>query len=190
MWGEKLTIIELHFSMKKEAVIKKLNPRHIIVIQLHLQGAPLKEISDQTGLSVWWICRILKSEPAKRLIAEYKAYFDQEFKALYTGSIKAIREGLQDPDINVRLRAAHMYLKAHDKYRDRQKNQEASAEDVIRRIIEIQKALKLETAESKTDFQQISAEKRKNQSVNYGNKQYALPWLVGSLTGKWPLPYF
>jgi hypothetical protein len=50
------------------------------------------------------------------LIAEYNAYFDQEFKTLYIGSIKAIRKGLEDPDINVRLKAADMYLKAHDKY--------------------------------------------------------------------------
>ena len=128
-------------------VIKSLNPRHIKAIQLHLQGATLNEISEQTGFSVWWICRILKSKPAQRLIAEYQEYFDQEFKALYTGSIRAIREGLEDPDINVRLKAANMYFKAHDKYRDRQKNQGASAEDVIRRILEIQKVAKLETME-------------------------------------------
>ena len=115
---------------------------------MHLQGAPLKEISKQTGLSVWWISRILKSEPARRLIAEYNAYFDQEFKALYTGSIKAIREGLENPDINVRLKAADMYLKAHDKYRDRQKGRETSAEDVVRRIIEMQKASKPQIAET------------------------------------------
>ena len=125
--------------MKKEAVIKSLNPRHIKAIQLHLQGAALNEISEQTGLSIWWISRILRSEPAQRLIAEYNAYFDQEFKALYTGSIKAIRELFEVPDINVRPKAANMYLKAHDKYRDRQKGCEKSAEDVIRRILEIQK---------------------------------------------------
>jgi hypothetical protein len=134
--------------------LKKLNPRHKKTIHLHLQGAPLKVISERTGLSIWWISRILKSKVAQRLIAEYNAYFDQEFKALYTGSIKAIREGLEDPDINVRLKAANMYLNAHGKYRDRHKNKEKSAEDIIRRIIEIQKASKLEAAESETDIQQ------------------------------------
>lgn len=139
--------------MANKAVIKKLNPRHSKAVQLHLQGATLREISERTGLSVWWLSRILKSEPAKRLIAEYNDYFDQEFKALYTGSISAIREGLEDPDINVRLKAADMYLKAHGKYMDRQKGREKSAEDVIRQIFEIKKTLKPEVAES-SDSQQ------------------------------------
>ena len=134
--------------MKTKAIIKTLNPRHIKAIQLHLQGSSLKEISERTCLSIWWISRILRSEPAKRLIAEYNAYFDQEFKALYTGSITAIREGLENPDIHVRLKAADMYLKAHGKYMDRQKGREKSAEDVIRQIIEMQKAAKPETVES------------------------------------------
>ena len=95
--------------MKKEAVIKNLHPRHIKAIQLHLLGAPLKEIAGRTGLSDWWISRILKSESAQRLIAEYNDYFDQEFKAFYTGSIKAIHEGLRDPDIN-----SNKYFFFHD----------------------------------------------------------------------------
>ncbi len=121
-------------------MLKQLNPRHIKAIHLHLQGFRLNEISERTDLSPWWICKFLKTEPARKLIAEYTEIFDQEFRAQYTESIRAVREGLLDPDPNVRLKAADIYLKAHGKYREDGKSKD-TAEDVVQRIMEMRRDL-------------------------------------------------
>ncbi len=122
---------------KPASVLKKLNPRHKKAVQLHLQGTTLQKISDQTGLSPTWVCKILKSKAAKKQIAEYSDYFDQVFLAQYTKSIAAVRDGLQDPDINVRLKAADTYFKAHGKYKDATRGDGQTAEDLIQRIMKM-----------------------------------------------------
>jgi hypothetical protein len=125
-----------YFPVKRSNRLKQLKPLHVKAIQLHLQGSKLEEISEKTGLTPWWICKFLKSDPARKMIAELNEHFDLEFKSLYTKSIRAIREGLNDPDINVRLKAADKYLKAHGMYREGEKGGD-SAEDVIRRVMEM-----------------------------------------------------
>lgn len=61
---------------------------------------------------------------------------DAEFAALHQLSISAIRDALLHENIDIRLKAADKYLKAHGKY-ERGDFKETTAEDVIRRIMEI-----------------------------------------------------
>ncbi|MHC4474103.1 MAG: hypothetical protein ACYTEL_00560 [Planctomycetota bacterium] len=132
---DKMTLQENHefLPSKKPCQLKRLNARHKKAIYLHLQGCKLDEISEKTGLTPWWISRILNSDLAQQEIVKHHEFFDLEFKSLYARSIETIREGLRHPDINVRLKAADKYFKAHGKYLKRCMRDETT-EDVIQRI--------------------------------------------------------
>lgn len=115
--------------------LKKLNPRHKQVIQLHLQGCRLKEISEKTGLSIWWISRILNSDLARELIAEFDQVQKLEFKALQRQAFQAIKDGLNHEDIHVRLKATDRWYKFCGGQLQSEMV-EVTAEDVVQAIME------------------------------------------------------
>lgn len=116
--------------------IKVLNTRQKIVVMLHLEGLSAKDIADETGFSPSYISTILRSEAAQNILKDYFSFADMEFKALYKLSIEAVRDALRSDDIDIRLKAADKFLKAHGKY-NQTATDSASAEDVIRRIVEM-----------------------------------------------------
>jgi hypothetical protein len=102
----------------------------------HLQGISPKEIVEQLQTTTARIRRVLNSDLGKQVVEDYFKFSDLEFEALYTLSISAIRDALNSSDIDIRLKAADKFLKAHGKY-DRGVSAESSAEDVIRRVMEL-----------------------------------------------------
>jgi len=121
---------------RKEVQPKKLTATAKNAILLHLEGLPTRQIAEMLGRSPGWVSWILRSDLAQSLINDYISFVDQEFRVLYKLSIDAIRDALQSDDIEVRLKAADKYLKAHGKYAQAAK-QEETAEDVIKRIMEL-----------------------------------------------------
>jgi hypothetical protein len=119
----------------KSGQLKTLKPHHKQAILLHLQGCRLGEISQRTGLSQWWICRILKSDLARRAIAEYSQLIELEFKALQKKALDAVKDGLEHPDIRVRLQAADRWFKVCGRSFQGEA-EEVTAEDVVRAIME------------------------------------------------------
>ena len=118
---------------KKSPQLKRLSPEHKNMIILHLEGMPAHQIAEELGRSPGHVSSVLRSDLAQALINDYLSFADLEFQALYKLSIDAIRDALQDSDINVRLKAADRYLKTHGK--DEGGKGKDSAEDVITRIM-------------------------------------------------------
>jgi DNA-binding transcriptional regulator GbsR (MarR family) len=103
---------------------------------LHIQGKKLSEIAEETGRSTSYISTTIRSTAAKNIIQDFYSFQDAEFEALYQLSVDAVRDALRDDDKDVRLKAAKMFLQAHGKL-NRKDYGQATAEDVVRRIMEI-----------------------------------------------------
>jgi hypothetical protein len=108
------------------------------MLLLYLQGTPPTEIVDELKTSMGRFRRVMKSDLGKLVIDDYFQFCDQEFSTLYQLSVDAIRKALTSDDIDLQLKAADKFLKAHGKY-DKAVAKEATAEDVVRRILEIKK---------------------------------------------------
>ena len=121
---------------KKRPQPKRLTAAAKNAIILHLEGLPIGQIAEMLGRSPSWVSWILNSDLAQSLINDYISFVDQEFRALYKLSVEAIRDALQSNDIEVRLKAADRYLKAHGKYSQAADRGE-TAEDVIKRVMEL-----------------------------------------------------
>jgi transcriptional regulator with XRE-family HTH domain len=121
--------------------LKKLNPRHLHAILLDLLGYKLKEIAEKTGLTPKWISRIIRSNLAQELIAEYRKLLDLEFQAQAKKVVRTIEDGLDHKDINVRLKAADRWLRIYGKFLgDDLTSTRITAEDVVQRMMESQQA--------------------------------------------------
>ncbi len=113
-----------------------LKPHQLNFVLLHVQGKPITEIAEETGRSSSYISTTLRSIAAKNIIQDFYSFQDQEFQALYSKSVDAVRKALNSEDDDIRLKAAKMFLAAHGKMKQGDLGQ-ATAEDVVRRIMEI-----------------------------------------------------
>jgi len=123
---------------EKERPLAFLRDRDKQMLLLYLQGTPPTQIVDELKTSMGRFRRVMKSDLGKLVIDDYFQFCDQEFSTLYQLSVDAIRQGLESEDIDTKLKAADKFLKAHGKY-DKAVSKEATAEDVVRRILEVRK---------------------------------------------------
>ncbi len=113
-----------------------LKPHQLNFVLGHIQGLQLSEIAEESSYTASYISEVLRSIAAKNIIQDFYSFQDQEFKALYNLSIDAVRRALNSEDDDVRLKAAKMFFQAHGKMNQKDFG-EATAEDVVRRIMEI-----------------------------------------------------
>jgi len=116
---------------------KRLSSRHRAVISLHLQGVGNEEIAAQVGFSRAYISIILNNPRTEGILNDAYRLYDKELKALYPKSIGVLRKALDSEDSKVAMRAVELTLKANGKLKDAIEGQAATAEDVVRRLIEI-----------------------------------------------------
>lgn len=122
-----------------DTVINKL------ILKLHLESLTATEIADEVGLSTSAVRAVIRSDWAQALVADYLSYVDSEFSALYGMSVNAVRDALSPKqEIKVRLDAAEKFFRAHGKY-NRDNDTGTSAEDVIRRVLEVVRSAKGDT---------------------------------------------
>lgn len=121
--------------------LKKLKPIHHTIIKLHLIGKRNNEIALQLGKSAPYISLVLNDPLAKAAIDEGYKDLDAEFRALYVNAIQAIRKGLDHKNPSVALNAADKYFKAHGQYKPEEKTETQTAEDVIARMLEMQRQM-------------------------------------------------
>ena len=122
---------------KRRPQLRRLGTHHKQAIMLHLEGMPASQIADELGRTPGWVSETLRSDLAQALINDYLSFADSEFKALYKLSIAAIRDALQSQDPELKLKAADKYLKAHGKYDPKSLGGKETAEDVIKRVMEL-----------------------------------------------------
>lgn len=91
--------------------IKKIRPRHKIVVALHLEGYSIKDISERTGYSYSWIYNLLNDPTIKEFMRHIQEGYDLELQALRGIAINAVRRGLKHGDVDVALKAVNAYVK-------------------------------------------------------------------------------
>ena len=122
---------------EKNSGLKRLKPQDKQVVLLAIEGHSAGEIVDMLGMSSGRVRSVLSSAPASKIFDDFLSFKDREFQLLYSLSIDAIRNALRSPDLDVALRAAEKYLKAHGKFDGGRASVSDTAEDVVRRIMEI-----------------------------------------------------
>jgi len=118
-----------------EKSLKSLKPKDKQILLLSLEGFSASEIMEQLSVSSSRIRTVLSSDLADQVFDDFLAFKDREFQALYSLTIDAIRDALRAEDIELRLKAADKFLKAHGKYDRGPASAGGTAEDVIRRIM-------------------------------------------------------
>jgi len=121
---------------EKNWELKELQPKHELVLLMYLEGIDRDTISTTVKLSKWWLSRIIHSKVGQAYMQAKINELDTDFKALYYKAVAAIREGLDNEDIEVRLKAAEKYLKAHGYYERKDPGRD-TAEDVVKRVLEL-----------------------------------------------------
>jgi len=119
--------------------LKRLSGAHLTAISLHVAGLTNNQIAALLGKSPAWVSVILSDPLSQREIDKKLSLLDQEFKALFSDVVQAIRDGLSsDQRIQDRLSAADKWLKAHGRYAQKREEEGATAEDVIQQVIALQ----------------------------------------------------
>lgn len=124
---------------RESTVPGNIPTKHRLVILMHLEGYDGSEIANEVKLAPGTVYSILNNTQSQNIINQYFEFADQEFKALHKLSIKAVRDNLIHGDLDQRLRAADKFMKAQGKY-DSNKEKSDTAEDVVKRIMEMRKA--------------------------------------------------
>ena len=120
--------------------LKKLTGFHMTAIALHLSGMTNNQIAALLGRSPNWVSRILCDPRAQKQIGNTVSILEQEFRALFSDVIEAVRDGLsKEQSIRDRLAAADKWLKANGKYNSKDDFEDkTTAEDVIQQIMAVQ----------------------------------------------------
>lgn len=117
--------------------LKRLKPEHRQIIALHLKGHSNRDISFLMDRDEVTISRVLHDPLSEQLIQQHLAGVDKELDALTGLAIDALRDGLQQDDIRIRLKAADQTFHAQGKYHHADKKDDSeTAEDVISRALE------------------------------------------------------
>lgn len=95
-----------------------LSMRHRFVLELHLAGYSIEEISDLSNYSKPAIYRILKRDDVQSLKQQFMSYVDEEFSNLYPSIVNELKDLLTSQDEGIRLKAVQTWLKYHKKSAD------------------------------------------------------------------------
>lgn len=116
----------------------KLKPKHQAICELKLSGMENKEIAlkfDMHPVSIAWVlrqpqCRSYMDERIRDLGNELR-------ERLFEGAVDALAAGLTSDDIDVRLKAADMYLRSQGHYAKKEdEKKRISVEDVIADLLQ------------------------------------------------------
>lgn len=97
-----------HDGMRKLSVLK---PAHKQYITAFLNGMKIVEIANYFNVCFLTVYRVLKDPLARALIEEFDEGFKEEFRRLFPLVTDSIRDGLNDENIGLRLKAADRFVK-------------------------------------------------------------------------------
>ena len=116
--------------------LKKLTPKHRIIIGYHVRCLSNADISLITGYNEAYISTLLRDPLSQAYIKEIRAGIDEELEALGPLAVDAVRQGLQSQSEKTRLQAADKFFRATNKYGDSGGGGKETAEDVIARALD------------------------------------------------------
>ncbi len=119
--------------------LKRLTPRHMKMIELHLAGRRNIEIAEAFNTSPSRVSITLHNPTVQAYLDGVRKVADLELKSLLLTAVDAIRRALTGDDIDVALKATDLLVRAEGRYRDAKASPE-TAEDVIARILELAKS--------------------------------------------------
>lgn len=118
--------------------LKQLSPIHYTIIAFHLEGKSNNAIALLVKKSYITITKVLNDPLAMDIIEQAYQGNDKRFRALYGKAVDTIDESMEKSQpMNIRLRGADTYLKAHGKFDKDDGTAGESAEDVIARILQM-----------------------------------------------------
>lgn len=116
--------------------LKRLNPRHRMIIALHLNGMTAGSIAKVLGVNPQYVSIVLNDPLVQSTLERIYEDLDEELRALFPKAVEALRDGLEDPDNRIKLKASDQFFRTQNKYKD-DKRADVTAEDVIRRFMEV-----------------------------------------------------
>lgn len=117
--------------------LNKLGPKHKMVIALHLQGYMNYEIAQLVNFDEVHVSNVLLDPLSQEIINSHHAAIDMKLQALMPMTVEVLRDALESPDMNIRLKAADKIMKNQGKYGvEGENNKGGTAEDVIARALE------------------------------------------------------
>lgn len=99
----------------QQKALRRLGPRHKLIISLHLEGKRGSEIARIIGCSQNMVYATLKDPSVQTVIAHFNEGFDFDIKALYPRAIEAVAKALEDPDRAMQAVDRFMKLSGRDK---------------------------------------------------------------------------
>jgi len=112
----KRTVLDIADDLAKtligdRAETKDLKPAHLRILALHLEGTRTKDIAKMCHVTTATVRNVLKSPGAQIIIDEFTDDFKDEMRILFGEAVNVIREGLDDDDIEIRLKAVDRFTK-------------------------------------------------------------------------------
>ena len=95
----------------KKIHLKRLSQRHKLIIGMHLAGKSYREIATTVGCSTHTIGRIILDPLAQEVIAYYYEGTEEELKALFPKVVEAVRDALDNSNIEVKLKGVDRFAK-------------------------------------------------------------------------------
>lgn len=116
--------------------LKKLSPRHIKIVKLHIGGKGTSAIASELDMTPGTVSRILSDPLVKSILQKVKDMHQQELDALFGNVVGALRKGLGDEmGLDANLKTIDRYVKVQG-LKDERAGPE-TAEDVIQRMLQI-----------------------------------------------------
>lgn len=99
-------------EIERAEILKNgLQPKHLQIIALYLNGKGTTEIARSMGMSISRVSIILNCQKARDVIDEATAAYQSELGALMPRVLDAIREGLRSVNFDNKMKAVDRYIK-------------------------------------------------------------------------------
>ena len=116
---------------------KQLSIRHKKIIALFAQGMKVVDIAEIYDCDMQLVYKVLHDPLTQQWLAQWSEMVDKELEQLMYKSVNAIRDALDNENINVRLRGVDRMARMTGRFDPKDRDAADTAEDVISRALAI-----------------------------------------------------
>lgn len=133
--------VESRESVKDVGLQRKterpISPKMELALRLHVFGAKeLKVAAEEAGVSYNGLSRVLRTDQGRKMIEHLRSLVDEEFKNRSLKVLGVLDVALDHADPKIALAGASLWMKY---YRPQRIDVSLSAEDVVKKMMEISK---------------------------------------------------